>query len=257
MIVASHLPDHHASAGALSPGDSRFSKTSPILAGRILVVEDDPRMQRMLSTYLTRRGFRVQVECSGEQAVMAAAEDEFDVVLLDMTLPGINGLEVCEQIREWSSVAVILLTGVDTPQSKMAALIGGADDYVTKPFHIGELEARIGAVMRRTRPIAAQPALIEIDDLTIDLPKREVRRGGEVLHLTKIEFGLLRELVTHLDRLLTYEQLMRAVWGGENFDVRPLHVHMCNLRRKLQAGASAPRRIIGVTGVGYRFRYSD
>jgi len=225
--------------------------------GRILLVEDDPRIQRLLQTQLRQHGYEVRGEESGEGAVFAAANEEFDLVLLDVNLPDIDGLEVCRQIREWSDVAVILVTGTDVPQTKITALQQGADDYVTKPFHLGELEARIGAVMRRTRPTAAHPNIIKFDDLAVDLPQREVRRGKDTIHLTKIEFSLLRELVTHADRLMTYEQLMSAVWGGDNFDVRPLHVHVCNLRRKIQAGATSPRRILAVAGVGYRFRYSD
>lgn len=220
----------------------------------ILLVDDDIKMQRLLQSQLALRGYQVEGVLDGQEALRRAAEQPFDLVLLDIKLPGMDGLEVCRQLRSWSSVAIILLTGSDKPQLKMTALEQGADDYVTKPFHMGELVARIGAVIRRTRTEKAPLAIVEIDDLVIDFIQREACRDGKPIHLTRIEFNLLHEFVRHADRLLTYEQLMLAVWGSESEDVRTLHVHVSHLRRKLQPNPTAPRRIITLPGIGYRFR---
>src|SRR5262249_7080220 len=157
-------------------------------------------------------------------------------VLLDIALPGLDGIEVCRQLREWSEVPVILLTAADAPQTKMTALDLGADDYLTKPFHMGELLARVRAVLRRAAATSAPPTVVNAGSLTIDLARREVRRGDEEVRLTKTEFDLLRELVTHADRVLTYSHLLEAVWGPNYDDIHLVHVHVGNLRRKLEGG---------------------
>jgi two-component system KDP operon response regulator KdpE len=226
--------------------------------GSVLVIEDDPKMQRLLSSQLEMREYQVRAVGNGTEALAVVAEEVPDLVLLDITLPGMNGLEVCRQIREWSSVPIILVTAADMPQTKVSALELGADDYLTKPFHMGELIARVRAVLRRANASSAKPApIIEVDDIAIDLTAREVRRGKEIIHLTKIEFDLLREMVYHADKVLTYEHLLNAVWGTGYEDVRPVHVHICNLRRKLEQGPTGPRHIIAVPGIGYRFRLRD
>ncbi len=229
-----------------------------MIEGRILVVEDDPMMQRLLRSQLQMRGYDVQIVDNGQDALTAVADDGPSVVLLDITLPGFDGLETCRLLREWSSVPIILVTAADTPQTKVTALELGADDYLTKPFHTGELVARIRAVLRRAsaRP-GRPPAVIEVDDITIDLPGREVRRGAERVKLTKIEFDLLRELVNHADKVVTYDRLLEAVWGYKASDIRPVHVHICNLRRKVEQGPTSPRHILAIPGVGYRFRLRD
>jgi two-component system KDP operon response regulator KdpE len=221
---------------------------------RILVVDDDPQIQRMLRSQLAARGYAVTVVGSGPEALLAVADEEPHLVLLDITMPGTDGLEVCRQLREWSTVPIILLTAADTPQTKITALDLGADDYLTKPFHMGELLARVRAVLRRASSAKESPAVITAGDLTIDLARREVRRDEELLHLTKTEFDLLRELVTHADKVLTYSHLLNTVWGGDYDDVHLVHVHVGNLRRKLERGPTSPRHILAVPGVGYRFR---
>jgi two-component system, OmpR family, KDP operon response regulator KdpE len=225
---------------------------------RILVVDDDPQIQRMLRSQLSARGYDVRVVDNGPDALLAVADEEPHLVLLDITMPGMDGLEVCRQLREWSSVPVILLTAADVPQTKIAALDLGADDYLTKPFHMGELLARVRAVLRRVEARGSTPAsMITVEDLSIDLARHEVRRGGEELHLTKTEFDLLRELVTHADKVLTYSHLLNTVWGPAYDDVHLVHVHVGNLRRKIERGPTGPRHIIAVPGVGYRFRMRD
>jgi two-component system, OmpR family, KDP operon response regulator KdpE len=225
---------------------------------RILVVDDDPQIQRMLRSQLAARGYDVRVVDNGPDALLAVADDEPHMVLLDITMSGMDGLEVCRQLREWSSVPIVLLTAADVPQTKIAALDLGADDYLTKPFHMGELLARVRAVLRRAEARGSTPSsVITMDDLTIDLARREVRRGGEAVHLTKTEFDLLRELVTHMDKVLTYSHLLNAVWGPAYDDVHLVHVHVGNLRRKIERGPTGPRHILAVPGVGYRFRLRD
>jgi two-component system, OmpR family, KDP operon response regulator KdpE len=225
---------------------------------RILVVDDDPQIQRMLRSQLAARGYDVRIVDNGPDALLAVADDEPHLVLLDITMAGMDGLEVCRQLREWSSVPIVLLTAADVPQTKIAALDLGADDYLTKPFHMGELLARVRAVLRRAEARgSARSSVITVGDLTIDLARREVRRDGEEVHLTKTEFDLLRELVTHADKVLTYSHLLNAVWGPAYDDAHLVHVHVGNLRRKIERGPTGPRHILAVPGVGYRFRLRD
>jgi two-component system KDP operon response regulator KdpE len=227
--------------------------------GRLLVVEDDPTIQRLLQTQLSAGGWTVQVVSTGEAAVTAVADGDLDLVLLDIGLGNrgdMDGLEVCRQVREWSSVPIILVTAADTSQVKVAALEMGADDYLTKPFHMGELVARMRAVLRRSRATrgSSTPSLVEVGPYTVDLARREAKRAGEEVRLTKIEFDLLKELVTHLDRVLTYGHLLQAVWGTGYEDVRVVHVHVSHLRRKLEPDVTGSRYLLTIPGVGYRFR---
>jgi DNA-binding response OmpR family regulator len=223
--------------------------------GRLLVVEDDEQIQRLLDSQLSARGYQVAVVDNGEGALESAVQNPPDVVLLDITLPGLNGLEVCRRLREHSQVPIVLVSAADTPQTKVTALELGADDYLTKPFDISELVARIRAVRRRSTATApAATGVVDLGALKIDLQRREVSRRGEPVHLTKIEFDLLRELVTNPDKVLTYQHLLSEVWGEGYDDIRPVHVHICNLRRKIEGGPTGPRYILAVPGIGYRLR---
>lgn len=225
--------------------------------GRLLVVDDDPQIQRMLQSQLGARGYEVRVVANGPDALLAVADDDPQLVLLDISMPGMDGLEVCRQLREWSAVPIILLTAADTPQSKINALDLGADDYLTKPFHMGELLARVRAVMRRAGAEGKAPSVVTLGNLTVDLARRQVRRGEEEIRLTKTEFELLREFVTHADKVLTYSYLLDAVWGLAYDDVHLVHVHVGNLRRKIERGPVGPRYLIAVPGVGYRLRTQE
>jgi two-component system KDP operon response regulator KdpE len=219
----------------------------------ILVVDDDPQVQRMLRSQLGGAGYEVRLAGSGHEALDTLTEDEPDLVLLDVMMPGADGLAVCRQLRQWSSVPVILLTAADRAETKIAGLDLGADDYLTKPFHMGELLARIRAALRRGMGSNSKAQVIHIGELVVDLAGRAVTRYEEPVPLTKIEFGLLRELVTHPNKVLTYNYLLETVWGSGYHEPHLVQVHMSNLRRKLQPSPIGPRFIFSMSGVGYRF----
>lgn len=223
---------------------------------RLLVVDDDPKIRRLLQSQLTSHGYAVEAVGSGPEAVSSVEVNEPQLVVLDLELPGMDGIEVCKCLREWSTVPVVLLTANDGVEVKISALDAGADDYLTKPFHIGELLARIRTVLRRSQPSAdnAVPAVFKLGELTIHMAQREVCRNEEPVHLTRTEFDLLSELIRHADRVLTYDHLLQAVWGPAAQDIHSVHVHVSNLRRKLEKGPAAPRHVLAVPGVGYRLR---
>ncbi len=224
---------------------------------QILIVEDDASMAQLLVTHLTALGFETVVAGDGLEALEIASQRAFNLVLLDVTLPGLDGMEVCRRLRTGSAVPIILVTAADRPESKVLALEIGGDDYLTKPFHSGELVARIRAVLRRSKPGAVTTTVIQADDIKIDLAKRLVWRGSEELRLTKIEFDLLTELARNLGSVLSYEHLLGNVWGKGYEDVRLVHVHISNLRHKLERSPTDQRHIIAVPGIGYRFRLNQ
>lgn len=230
--------------------------TSPESRGTVLLVEDDQTIQRLLDTQLTAHGWSVQITSRVKEALLLVAHAEPDIILLDIGLPDGDGLSLCRTIREWSAVPILLVTAADSPQLKVAALEMGADDYLTKPFHTGELEARMRAILRRTgsTSVSKLPIQLQAGPFLIHFGMREARRDGELVHLTKIEFDLLRELVLNQDRVLTYTHLLEAVWGSGYSDARAVHVHVSNLRRKLEPDITGQRYLITVPGVGYRFR---
>jgi DNA-binding response OmpR family regulator len=220
---------------------------------KILVVEDDPSMSALITAHLRILDYEVVTAADGPEALRIAGNGPLDVILLDITLPVLDGLEVCRRLRSQGTTPIILVTAADSPETKITALDNGGDDYLTKPFHSGELTARIRAVLRRSNKTTV-PDTIDVGDLRIDTVKRLVTRAGEPIHLTKLEFGLLRELAGKPDRVLTYEHLLNEVWGANYDDIRPVHVHICNLRRKIERAPFGPRYILPVPGVGYRFR---
>jgi two-component system KDP operon response regulator KdpE len=224
----------------------------------VLVVEDDAPLRRALRTSLRARAFEV-IECSsGEDAVVLVADGRPDVVLLDLGLPDLDGIEVLRRLRTFSDVPVVVLTARDRQADKIAALDAGADDYVTKPFDVEELLARVRAVLRRVPQAAATEPIVRIDDLEIDLALRQVRRAGEVVHLTKTELALLELLVTNPGKLLTHEYLLRQVWGqGYGSESNYLRVYVGQLRRKLVDDAANPRLIVTEPGIGYRWIGSE
>ena len=223
-------------------------------APRVLVVDDEPQIVRGLRVVLRNAGFQVDSAGTKEEALDALSHRPPDAVLLDLVLPDGSGVDVCKQVREWSHVPIVVVSAVGDEREKVRALDAGADDYVTKPFGSQELAARLRAVLRRVSDNGNEPA-IEVGDLVIDLADRRVRRREEDIHLTPIEFDLLRVLAQNRGRLVTHKQLLQEVWGPAYGDeTHYLRVHVAHIRRKLEVDAARPRYIITEPGVGYRLR---
>ena len=219
---------------------------------RVLVVDDEPQIVRGLRVVLRNAGFEVDSAGTKEEALDALSHRPPDAVLLDLVLPDGSGVDVCRQVREWSHVPIVVVSAVGDEREKVRALDAGADDYVTKPFGSQELAARLRAVLRRVSDTASEPA-IEIGELMIDLADRRVRRGEENIHLTPIEFDLLRVLAQNRGRLVTHRQLLQEVWGPAYGDeTHYLRVHIAHIRRKIERDPARPRYVITEPGVGYR-----
>jgi two-component system, OmpR family, KDP operon response regulator KdpE len=220
-----------------------------------LVVEDDPNIVDLIRANLAVRGFDTVVSVDGMRALQLLETEDPDIVLLDLMLPEADGFELCRQIRERSPVAIIVVSARGGERDKVTALHMGADDYMTKPFSIEELLARITATLRRTRPATPTeqaPPVIVVGDIVIDLALQQVRRGGQPVHLTPTEFALLRELAVNRGKLLTHAHLLRRVWGhGYETETEYLRVYVRRLRAKLEAEDSAPL-ILTQPRAGYR-----
>lgn len=220
---------------------------------RVLICDDEAQILRALRIVLGDAGFAVEPAMTGEEALDAAALKTPDAAIIDLVLPDIDGVEVCRQLREWSSMPILLLSAVGDESEKVRALEAGADDYITKPFGSGELLARLRAVMRRAAP-APEEAVIIAGDLEVDVAGHAVRRGGEPVHLTPIEFDLLRELARNRGRLMTHAELTKRVWGpGFGEDIRALRTHVARLRAKVEPGPEGSKLIETEPGIGYRF----
>ena len=220
---------------------------------RILVCDDDPQILRALRLVLRGAGFEVITSATAEEALDHAAIAGPHAAIIDLMLPDRPGIEVCQELRSWSELPIIVLSAVTDEQAKINALQSGADDYVTKPFAPGELVARVQAVLRRAGRNPSEPR-IEADGLIIDLAAHSVTLDGEEVHLTPIEFSLLRALALNRGLLMTHRKLLTEVWGPEYADATPLlRTHIANLRRKLQSGGERPRFVRTDSGIGYRF----
>jgi two-component system KDP operon response regulator KdpE len=218
---------------------------------RILVVDDEPQILRALRTTLRGAGYTVDTATTSSAALTAAAAQPPAAVILDLVLPDGSGMEVARELRTWTDAPVIVLSAVGEEREKIAALDAGADDYVTKPFSVDELLARLRAVLRRLSSDAGP--VIEIGDLRIDIPERLVTRGDERLKLTPHEFDLLRVLAQNRGKLLTHRMLLREVWGpGYGNEAHYLHVYVSHLRSKIEPDPSQPRYLITEPGAGYR-----
>jgi two-component system KDP operon response regulator KdpE len=221
---------------------------------RVLVVDDEPQIRRALRTSLEAHGYEVATAGTGEEGILAAAETAPDLVLLDLGLPDLDGTEVIERVRSFSEVPVIVLSVRDRQADKVAALDAGADDYVTKPFGVEELLARLRAALRRKQGEELGAAVLGFGDLQVDLSRRLVTRDGERVHLTKTEYALLEAMVTNPGKLLTHQWLLRKVWGvGYAEESHYLRVYVRALRKKLGDAAAAPALILTEPGVGYRW----
>ncbi|PNG19718.1 response regulator [Streptomyces cahuitamycinicus] len=223
---------------------------------RVLVVEDDPQLVRALVINMRARQYRVDAAPDGTTALRLAAAHRPDVVVLDLGLPDMDGIEVIKALRGWTRTPILVLSARRTSEEKVAALDAGADDYITKPFSMDELLARLRAAVRRTEavPLAPEATVVATDDFTVDLLAKKASRAGRDIRLTPTEWHLLEILVTSPGRLVTQKQLLQEVWGpmyanNSNY----LRVYMAQLRRKLEPDPAHPRYLITEPGMGYRF----
>ena len=220
----------------------------------VLVVDDEPQIRRALRTGLQARGYEVMEADAGEEALVQLAAREPDIVILDLGLPDFDGSEVIRRLRGWSHVPVIVLSVRDRQDDKVGALDAGADDYVTKPFDMDELLARMRATLRRVQPADAVTPVQRFGDLEVDLARKLVRRGEERIKLTPTEYSLLEVMVTNPGKLLTHRWLLQKVWGaGYGEETHYLHVYVRQLRQKLGDDTSIPKLIVTEPGVGYRW----
>jgi two-component system, OmpR family, KDP operon response regulator KdpE len=228
--------------------------------GVILIVDDDASVRRALRTTLQTLGFSTSEASGGEEALVLARTSPYDVVLLDVNMPGMDGLETCRQLRRLlPRIAILMLTVRDSEEDKVQALEAGADDYVTKPFHIRELTARVRAAVRRAQALEDKTsATIRVGDIELDPARREVHKAGNFIHLTPKEFELLHYLMAHAGLPITHGRLLNAVWGPEYGDeVEYLRTFMRQLRKKIEDDPGNPKYLLTHIQIGYRFREND
>jgi two-component system KDP operon response regulator KdpE len=220
----------------------------------VLVVDDEPQIVRALKVVLREAGFQAVPAETASEALDLAAVRPPEAAIIDLVLPDLDGIELTRRLREWSEMPILVLSAVGEEEQKVRALEAGADDYITKPFGTRELVARLQAALRRAARVEEEPSIV-VEDLEVDLAARVVRRGGEPVHLTPIEFDLLRALVRNRGRLMTHRKLLTEVWGPEYVDdMQPLRTHIARLRAKIEPeGVAGPRYIVTDSGVGYRF----
>lgn len=229
------------------------------MAKRVLVVDDEKLIVKGIRFSLEQDGMEIDCAYDGEEALEKARENTYDIILLDIMLPKLTGLEVCQQIREFSNVPIVMLTAKGEDMDKILGLEYGADDYITKPFNILEVKARIKAIMRRTTPKKAESAdsrVIESGDMRIDRDNRRVTIAGKEINLTAREFEVLELLVLNPNKVYSRENLLKLVWGADYpGDVRTVDVHIRRLREKIEANPSEPRYVYTKWGVGYYFKH--
>lgn len=221
----------------------------------LLLIEDDPQIQRFLATALDAHGYALHVAAAGHEGLRLAALHRPDITIVDLGLPDISGLDVIARLREWYAQPILVLSARERETDKVAALDLGADDYLTKPFGIGELLARLRVMQRHLaqRETAAESPRVEIGDVVLDLAARRVQRDGADVHLTPIEYQLLATLARHRGKVLTHRQLLREVWGAAHTESpQYLRIYMRTLRKKIEADPARPKWLLTETGVGYR-----
>lgn len=228
------------------------------MSDRVLVVDDDRGMTRAMELCLVAEGYSVATADGGAKALQLAALRPFDAVLLDLCLPDMPGLEVCQNLRQWTDIPVVVISGSTLQEDKIALLDAGADQYVEKPFMPDELLARLRATLRRAGARKETPPVVDFGDAEIDLARREVRRAGVAVHLTPHEFGVLAELARRPGALVTYADILRSVWGAAyERETQYLWVCMRHLRVKLESNPSRPRHLLTQSRVGYRLRIDE
>jgi two-component system KDP operon response regulator KdpE len=219
----------------------------------LLVVEDEPEIRRFLRATLAAEGYRVAESSTGRRGTIDATTHKPDLAIVDLGLPDFDGIEVIRRIRDWSAMPILVLSARTHERSKIEALDAGADDYVTKPFSVGELLARVRVALRHVARAASGDAELALEAATIDLAKRTATRDGNPIHLTPIEFRLLACLAKHLDLVVTHRELLTQVWGPTHArDTHYLRIYMKQLRDKLERDPLQPRHLLTETGVGYR-----
>jgi two-component system KDP operon response regulator KdpE len=219
----------------------------------VLVIDDEAQIQRLLTVALQANGYRVSTAGNGEQGVAAAAQRRYDAIILDLGLPDISGIQVLKSLREWSQTPIIVLTVHDGEVDKVESLDSGADDYVTKPFNTAELLARLRATVRRANRGQTEEPVHRFGEVEVDLASRRVSRNGQPVKLTATEYVLLRIFVQHAGKVLTHQQILRAVWGTEHeTQTQYLRVYMARLREKLEPNPAEPVMFFTEPGVGYR-----
>jgi two-component system, OmpR family, KDP operon response regulator KdpE len=227
---------------------NKTSKTSTI----VLVIDDEPQIRRLLRVTLEANGYEVFDAMNGQDGIVQAAQRRPEIILLDLSLPDLDGVEVLKRIREWSRIPIIILSVRDREDDKIAALDAGADDFITKPFGNGELLARLRTTLRRNQPQSAE-AIFRTGKIEVDLAARLVRKNDQEVKLTPTEYSLLRLLVTHAGKVLTHRQLLTEVWGPNAVEqTQYLRVHISHLREKLEDNIAQPKFIITEPSVGYR-----
>lgn len=230
---------------------------APERPAKILVVDDEAQIRRALGAILSTRGYQVISASDGSEGLDLAIDHNPDLVILDLALPGMGGLEVCRELRSWYAAPILVLSVRGSDADKIAALDMGADDYVTKPFSAGELLARVRALLRRASGQATSRPVITAGDLEIDIAQRRVRRAGEEIELTRIEFDIVAYLAQNADCVVTSKMILEKVWGPEyGEDTQTLRVHISHLRKKIEPHPSVPRYILTEPGVGFRFSTS-
>jgi two-component system KDP operon response regulator KdpE len=232
----------------------------PAFDTTVLVIEDEAPIRRFLRASLESQGLKMLEAAAGQEGLLLATSYKPDVVLLDLGLPDIDGLEIIRRIRDWSSMPIIILSARGRDADKIAALDAGADDYLTKPFSAGELMARIRVSLRHAVKTedqqAAQQPVFEAGDLRVDFTKRQVYVRDAEVHLTPIEYNLLAVLVRYAGRVITHQQLLKEVWGAHSTEQSHyLRIYMHQLRRKLEADSARPEYLLTEPGIGYRFKY--
>jgi two-component system KDP operon response regulator KdpE len=240
--VSTSLPDRDAGGGSPAP--------------LVLVVDDEPQVMRFLRATLPAQGYRLIEATTGQQAIVEASTRTPDLILLDLGLPDLDGVEVTRRLRQWSATPIIVLSARGQETDKIEALDAGADDYLTKPFGTGELLARMRVALRNTARAGAEgEPVFSVGDLRIDLGARRVFVGEKEVHLTRTEYNLLGTLVKHAGKVLTHRQLLKEVWGpGSVGESHYLRVYMGQLRHKLERDPARPRYLLTETGVGYRLK---
>lgn len=221
---------------------------------RILVVDDEEAIRRFLHVTLTSQGYEIIEAASGQEAISSVSSQQPDLIILDLALPDMDGVEVTRRLRQWTQIPIIILSVRGSENDKIAALDAGAEDYLTKPFGAGELLARIRVAWRHQYKLSNEPVLVN-GDLTIDLANRTIKVSGREIQLTPTEYNILKVLSNHAGRVLTHRHLLQEVWGEQYGDeLHMLHVNISNLRRKIEPESARPRYIVTEVGVGYRLR---